>query len=173
MKPDQLNYPATSRNVNRNKSNFWVNMGLGVRHQNNLNSVSDTLLRAPVAKYNRDSYKVESDFGFDGKGKITLMAAQKILGQEILDGEDLIVRMLEHNSNPEVEKTFDTHLKVEKIPEEYRTNINPGYADPIMMQQVPDQMEIGKEYDFTVIHYGSDEFILSDSNTQVSPQNWR
>jgi len=170
---DRITYPVKSDNPNRKRANFWNEMGLGVGHLNNLNQVSDTLLRAPLARYRGNDYQVENEIGREARGKISLMAAQKIFGRNVSENDELIVRMLEENKDPERSEVFDVSLEVEEMPEEYREVLPRGSADPLMMQEMPDEMEIGQRYDFAVIHYGDDGYIIPDSGTGISPRDLR
>ncbi|QGA80090.1 hypothetical protein LC1Nh_0185 [Candidatus Nanohalobium constans] len=138
-------------------------MGLEAGHPDDLATISDSLLRAPVVRYNENGYLVRTPgSGQKAEGKISLAAARKVLGANVSEEDEVVVRLLEAGSSPESAETYDATLEVYQLPDNQRESIPDSIEDPLMIQKTPDGFECGKNYDFTVLHHGSGEYIVAD-----------
>jgi len=158
-----LKYPTLSDNHNRRRSGFWNAMGMDVESPREVAALSNTLFQAPIARYEEDGVVVNK-YGKEDKaeGKMSLKAARKI-GLEASDGDEMVLRLLESGGSPEHYDTHDAALVVEELTEAEREAIPQWSADPIMLEEIPDGLDYGKNYDFTVIHANTGDYILSSS----------
>jgi hypothetical protein len=142
-------------------------MGMDVGSHREVAELSDTLFQAPVARYEEGF--VINKYGTEerAQGKLSLRAAER-MGFEASDGDEMVLRMLESGRSPEYYETYDAALVVEELTDNEREEIPAWGADPIMLEKIPDGFEYGKNYDFTVIHANTGQYIFSPSEIKMS-----
>ncbi|MFB6099953.1 MAG: hypothetical protein ABEK16_01650 [Candidatus Nanohalobium sp.] len=146
-------------------------MGMDVGSPEEVAEISDSLFRAPVARYEEDSFIVNNPgSGQEAEGRVSLRAARRMLGGAVDEGDEIVVRMVEAGRSPEYADTYDAALEVDQLSEEVRDAIPKHAADPFMLEEIPDGFQYGSNYDFTVIDSGSNEYVLGDTE---SLQDWR
>lgn len=163
----QLNYPAISNNENRKRSSFWNGMGMDIGRPEEVREISSTLFRAPVARYEDESFLVNTYGGSqEPEGRLSLRAARKLLGPVVQEGEELVVRMLEAGASAENTDTYDATLEVQRLSDVEKQAIPSGRADPLMLEEIPHGMGYGKNYDFTIISYGDDYLVAGPDDIE-------
>jgi hypothetical protein len=135
-------------------------MGMDVGRPEEVAVLSDTLYRAPVVRFEENNFLVNKyGTGQEAKGKISLRAAKELLGNDIEKGDEFVVRLLESGGSPETIDTYDAYLEVNELSGKVRKAIPEHQRDPIMLEEIPDGFEYGKNYDFAVIHRGSEHIL--------------
>lgn len=78
--------------------------------------------------------------------------------------------MLESGRSPEHVDTYDPVLNVKGLTKTEKELIPTSKSDTIMLDKAPDGLRYGKNYDFTVIHAGSEKYILSPKEFKKNNQ---